>query len=681
VSVTIVTIDGIDATLGGLVETTTDWNALRGRVRARSNTAFERSGRGARFTGSTYPVDQMVITHKIVAPAGQREATLARIEGIWYDPFEPAPGDEEVDLVFLEDGIEKTARVVPGAFGEHPDNSGPTCQENWWYQGTWDVLDPVYYAADPTVTDGASPVVEVPVRGTVPSRRVRYEITPTVAKAAAVGQRFRRLVTIANRSARPWVRWPVLLTPGGMDHAALTPGSSMTGGEDVEGYAAARRVPVWSDNWDNAATLVWAGCDAFPAGRYWTLRSDASSGATAFDVLEPITSPPGETWHVMSEAGNIWRVTAYDAEEGTLDVEDAARDTAAEALSAGDKLWWVAPQGLVDLAYGWTSAPDPNYDARVRPIIDLAASSNGAHVYAEYYEPIAADNIGARHPRPGSPVLRALADYSREFYSGDGDQYLRTVPEDNGEPATAIGLAYNADGPVSGRPLADRWDFESPIGITGIEFDWEVFVKYGASGGGSIKRGRLACILVDGDGNEIVGVRRDTDDGASGSEALTPAVPIYTVSFRYEAYDRKLAPNDGAPLEPADGTVWTVDALVLTFAGDETPLVAFPGDSHDIYQIGRPDAPATLSTTAGAIEIRGAIVDLDDTLVIDADADAGSVTAESGARALGHLVRGAAPPIPADLDDYPDEGAVDVSYDEDGDTGVSISVIHRDAWN
>ena len=679
-TVNVLAIGGVDATLGGLVETTSDWGGIRGKVRSRSNTAFERSGEGARYTGSSSPVDQMTITHKIVAPVGQREALLQRIAGQWYEPHTPAPGDAEVDLVYDEDGIEKVIRVVPAAFSEHPQNSGPTGQENWWYQGTWDVYDPVAYAVDETVTADSPPTVTVPVLGTATSRRVEYDIETSTAKAAADGQRFRRLITIANRSLRPWVRWPVLLTPGGIDHAALTTASSMTGGEDVEGYAAARRIPVWSDNWDAAGTLVWTGYDAYPAGCYWTLRSDASSGATTLEILEPLTAPPGETWYVMSDSLNVWRVTAYDTQAGTFTVEDAARDSSAEALSAGAKLWWVAPQGLVDLAYGWTSAPDPNYDARVKPIINIATSSNSSLRYTNYYEPIAADNIAARHPRPGSPVLRALADYSREHYSGDGDQYLRIIPQDNGEPAIAIGLSYNADGPISGRPLADRWDFESPIGIVSIAFDWEVFVKYGAGGGGSIKRGRLACILIDGDGNEIVGARRDTDDGASGSVTITPAVPVYGVSFRYEAYDRALAPTDGSALEPAAGVVWTVDALVLGLSSTETPLVKLGATVHDIYQIGRPDAPATLTTDAGTLEVLGVIIDVGDTLTIAAEDRAAVPDVVRGVANFGHLIRGPVPAIPADLDVYPDAGTADVDYAETGNTGLTITVRHRDAW-
>lgn len=655
------TIDGVDATLGGLVETTADWQTLRGKVRARSNAAFERSGEGARYTGASIPADQITLTHKIVAPYRMREGLLRRIAGQWYEPLTPAPGDAEVELVYEEDGIDKVVRVVPAAFGEHPANSGPTAEENWWYQGTWDVLDPIAYAATETESSGSPPTITVPVRGTATSRRVEYDIMPSDPKDSADGQQFRRLVTVANRSARPWTRRAVLVAPDGWSEA----------GNDAEAYANGRRIPLWP--------VGWVVLD-MPAGRYWTLRSDAASGAGELEILEPLSSPPGATWYVTSETGNAWRVTDYDVEAGTWTVEDAARDTSAEALSAGDKLWWVAPQGLVDLVYGWTSAPDPNYDAHAKPIIDLASSDNNTHVYTEYYEPIVSGNISARWPRPGSPVLRALADYSREIYSGDGDQYLRYVPEDNGEPADAIGLDYNADGPIAGRPLADRWDFESPIGITGVTFRWHVYVKYGAGGGGDIKRSRLAVFFVDGEGNEILGVRRDTDDGATDTETLSPPVGMSAVSFRVEAYDRARAPDDGAALEPLSGVVWHVDNLELQFSGDDAPLVVFGSAVHDIYQIGRPDAPATIATDAGTLEILGVIVDVGDTLTIAAEDRAATPDVVRGPAAYGHLLRGPVPPIPADLDVYPDAGTADVGYVEDGNTGLTVTVRHRDAW-
>ncbi len=681
-SITIVTLGGVDPTLGGRVVTTADWNTLRGRSPDRSNASVERGRRGARFTGSTYPVRQITITHKIVAPAADLESTLSAIEGTWYAPHEPAPGAAEVDLVFRDhDGIEKVVRVVPVALAEHPDNSGPTGQENWWYQGTWDVLDHVHYAVaeDETETAGAAPTVSVPVRGTVASRRVVYEITPGAQKDGADGQRWRHLVTVANRSLRPLVRFPVLLTPGGIDHAALvTATESLSLGHDVEGYAASRRIPVWSDNWNAGTTLVWGALD-LPSGRSWTVKTDAASGASEVEILEPIVMPPGETWYVMSEATNVWRVTAFDAEAGTFTVEDAARDTTAEALQAGDILWWVAPQGLVDLVWGWTGAPAPGYDARLEPIIDLASSTNDDHVYSEYYEPISAGNIAARHPRPGSLVPRAMGAYDREFYSGDGDQYWRYVPSDAGEPGAYVGLDYRAEGAVAGRPLFDRWDLESPVGMTEIAFTWTAYVKYGASGGGAIKRSRLAVILVDADGNEIIGGRYDTTvTGGTGSVTLSPAVPVYVASFRIEPYDRKLAPSDGAALEPSDGAAWKVEALEVAFSADENPLVVCPLTVHDIYQFGRPDEPATIATSTGTLSIAGVIVDMGDTLVVDVDAR--SIALEDGSTAFGHLARGAYPEIPADLDSYPSAGSVDVDWTEDGEVGLSIVVRHRDAW-
>lgn len=670
------TIGGIDATLDGLVETTVDWGTIRGRARARSNAAFERSVAGGRYTGSTYPVDQITLTHRIIAPVGQREDTLEVLRGTWYEPFTPAPGDDEVELVYEEGGIEKVIRVVPAGFGEHADNSGPTGEENWWYQGTWNVYDPVAYAVEETETAGTSPTVTVAVRGISTSRRVSYELTPGAAKAAADGQRYRRLITIANRSARPWVRWPLLLTPGGINHAALTPADSQGTGYDVEGYAAARRVPVWSDNWDEAMTLVWRSAD-MPAGRYWTVRAAASSGATEIEILEPLANLPGATFHAMSESGNVWLVAAADTDTGTWTVEGARRDTSAEALVAGQRLWWVAPAGLVDLAYGGTSLPDPAYDAREKPIIDLEASDNTGFDYAAYYEPIAAENIAARHPRAGSLTLRSLGTYDREFYTG-GNQYWRTVPSDAGEPATFFGLDYRADGPISGRPLADRWDLESPVGMTSISFKWTAYTKYSASGGGSIKRGRLLVVMIDGDGNEIIGGRYDTEvTGGSGTVTLSPSVPVYAASWRWEPYDRQLAPDDGAALEPADGPVWKIEDLEVGFDSSESPLVAFGATVHDIYQFGRPDAPAYLSTPAATLAIRGAIVDLDETLVVDAEAR--SVGVVDGA-AFGHLTRGEIPPLPADMTSYPSAGSVDVDFTDDGDPGVALVVRHRDAW-
>lgn len=682
-TVRILTINGVDATLGGLVETTADWNTLRGRTRSRQNSAFTRSGAGARFTGSTYPVDQITLTHKIVTPAGQRESTLELLEARFYPPFAPAAADDAWELVFEQNGVEKSVRVAPVALAEHPQNSGPTCQESGWYQGTWEIYDPVAYATSETTTSDSPPTVSVPVLGTVASSRVEYDIETTVAKDKADGQTTRRLVTVANRSARPWVRRPLLLTPGGWDHAAaVLAGESITTGDDVEVYAAGRRIPAWSDNWDNAATLVWTALD-LPAGRSWTLAAGASSGASTFQVLEPLLNLPGDAFYIMSEAGNCWRVTSWDAEAGTFTVDDAARDTSAEALTAGDLLWWVAPQGVIDLVWGWTGAPAPAYDAADEPIIDLATSTNTAWSWDEYYEPIGgADNVGARVARPGAWLLRSLGAYDREFYSGDGDQYWRIVPQSNGTPGTALALDYNPLGAIAGRPLADRWDLESPVGIATVGFAWDASNIRWAGASPPLKVGRLAAILIDADGNEIIGGEYDLDvTSGSGTDTLSPTVPVHAVSFRYQAYDRKLDPPQGAALEPSTGEVWQVDTITVTFDTSETPLVAFPASEHTIYQVGRPDAPATLATTLGTLEILGAIVDAGDTLTIAAEDRAATPDTVRGVANYGHLLRGVVPDVPPDLSAYPTAGTADVVYSEADATGLTITVRHRDAWN
>lgn len=701
-SITVISIGGRSANPAGLFTTHLQRGSIRGRTADRDNASFLRAGRGGRYTGSSSPPRQVTLDHRITGPL---ESTLELLEGWFFSPLAPAAeGASGYELVFEENGIQKTAHVVPVSLTEHASNTDGDgdCGENGWYSSTWDLLEPIYYALEETPTAGLTTATTTlfspAVRGTVPTERVSYLLTPSSRKDPPDGQQFRRLLTVANREARPLIRRPLLITPGGWDHRdQVTSTMSRADGYDVEVYAGGRRQMRWSDNWNDPATLIWINAD-LPPGRAWTVKIAAGTGVTVLDILEPLTNLPGQSFFLLTDPATVpggpmvLRVTAADMEAGTFTVERGLRDTADIAIPAGGRVWWVPASGLIDLVWGMDplnpAFPAPDYiDDRFRPMPDLALSSNTSFVYGAYYETVSSGNIAERQPRSAAWLLRSFGQYDREHYSGDGDMYWRFVPRPAGSPATSVGLDYRSLGANAGRPLADRWDLESPIGISSVQFSWTCdLIRYGYTGlAGEIKRGRLKAVLVDAGGNELIGGQYDNaTGGGTGTVTLTPAGPIYTVSMRIEPFDLKLpepfAGGVGYALEPPNGRAWEVSGVTVTFAEHLAPIVVAPASVHSIYQFGRPDAPALLSTSEGTARLYGIIVSPEAELLLDASQQ--SAVSTEDALSQSHLVRGQIPALPPDLGTYPAAGTATVTLTDPGAVvGVAVDIAHRDAWN
>lgn len=681
----------------GVYTTVLEYNQLRGRVAGLAAASVPRASRGAAYGGTTRPTRTITVRHHLDEDI--LEAAIARLAGDVYDDH------GECLLTYLEDGVSKTTRVVPTDLVEASETSAVSCAGGGIYRGTWLLLDEISHAASPTTT-GPTTMTTTPhtepvdVAGTVPTDAVVYQLAPTAQKAAADGQRFRQRRTIVNRAPRPMAHWPVLVAT--LDHAAeVTAGRSLASGDDVTALVAGRRAPRWTPNasggrsWDEAATDVWCNL-TLPAGRSWTLRGAVSLGATTAALREAFVRMPAAPFHALADDGSggleVWLVTAVDEATRKWTIVRGRRGTDDMNVPDGATVWWAPEAGHVDLLWGWTDAPSPTYiDDREKPIFLEAGSGsdNDGFTFEHFYACENAADTQSRHPRAAGWITRALGKYDRERKTGDGDQFWRWVPSNNGTPGTALGLEYQSAGAVGGRPLMDRWDWYSPVGISEYEFDWVAdTIKYEDGGAGDLEAA-LNAYHVDGDGTEVLAGRFDDSlalGGGSGTETITPAIPALAISFRIEPFDPKTW--EAATLiafEPADGDGWSVARVEVTFDPDQTVLVA--GDAaerQDIYQIGRSDAPAILGTTRGSVEILGVVLGLADTLTLGADAQSALVTIDGEAEVgAAHLLRGALPGLPADTGSgpYPVAGSASVTFVEDGLEDLDLTVTHRDAWN
>jgi hypothetical protein len=177
--------------------------------------------------------------------------------------------------------------------------------------------------------------------------------------------------------------------------------------------------------------------------------------------------------------------------------------------------------------------------------------------------------------------------------------------------------------------------------------------------------------VVDIDGNEEI--LADHDATTTTAEALTPSANAYVVWFRIDPFDPKVdyTTVDVQANEPDDADGVSVDDVIVRFASGEELVIAWGASRRDIYQFGRPDAPATLANAGGdTLSIYGLVVDLNDVLTLDVEAHTATIGDGTG---RAHVVRGTWPWIPA--------GTNNLTYTETGIGTVEIAVpSFRSAW-
>lgn len=649
-------------------------NQITGRIAGRGAVVAKRPARGPRGIGIEHGERTIQVAHILKGPDIQ--GALETLMGEHYTPW---IGPET--YVFEVRGSTRTCEVLALELARHPENSGP--EDNGLYVGTWTLTEPVFYSQDPH-TDGPETVpgaLTLTNAGTVESRRVTYNLTPSAQKDGADGQRSRRQLTVVNVAPNELVDWPVLLTPGGWDHAAqVTAGDSHEDGHDVEAYVVGRRVPVWATpgtrGWDTANTHVWANL-TLPPARSWELAGDIGAGDSSVQLKHAAFDVPATPFTAVFGAGGggeeVVRVTGFDEATGTLTIQRGARNTAAAPWGTGARLHW-APV-TVDLVWGWTSAPAPTYiDDRLKPIMIETdnASDNTAWQFGAFYETPALGDVQSRYPRAGSWHTRDLGPRDRERHEG-GDQYTRWIPTVDGNPGTALGLEYHAAGAVAGRPIMDRWVFVSPIGLSEVQLDYDASDM--GSGPTYNNEAALEVGYIDQDGNHVVDAVLDNLGVVSGTHTISPpaGTRIYAVVLRVRPWDPQQpdAPESLSALEPDEGDAWSVDTVSATFHSDERLVVVAPETVEEIYQFGRPDAPATLTGPTGdTLRLAGIVVAQDETLTIDLDTAA--VTLPSG-EGRGHLVTGTVPGAPA--------GGGDITFAETGGVHVALEAEVHDAWN
>lgn len=683
--VTLLTLDGEDLNPSGSFTSVVEYGHLGAQTAGANVSTAAREGDGPEYAGVEFEGRDFEVFHTV--PESSHETHLAALKAL-YPP--PAAGAQT--LVYTDrDGVDKQVTVALVRLTRKPSLSRV---ERIAFVGIWRLLS-VTAVADTAGSVAASSKTSSPATlsvtnaGNVPARQVVHTLKPTAAKSAGNGQRFRRQLTLLYKGERPMVRWPARVLQ--FDHEAeVTASRSLATGDDIEPYVRGRRQPRWfgshsSRAANQATTDVWMNIDHPPA-RYWTYTAGSTLSAGATSVAVPkdsLQGMPALPFHaIWDDSGNeVVLVTGYDAKARTLTVVRGQRGTTAATHTTGKALYW-APW-TCDLVYGWTGAASASLwvDDRYKPMClstTASASDNSSWYFSSgLAEMVTSGDPALMQPRSGAWEPRLVGPSDRERATGKGDQYWLYGPYINSNPTDRIGVEY-AGRKYQGRLLTDGWRLVSPIGISTWAFSWATNLNHS----GSMEAG-LALWGVDRHGLAqrlpltSGALRIDASAGGSGSDSLSPARNAYELLALVEPWDPGLdssfnsASSEPTPaVEPTIGDYCYLDSNVVTFATAER-LTFVSGSREDVYQFGRPDAPATLATSLDTLYLDGLVCALSETLSLSASGR--SIT---GANSLPfrHWTRGPIPRLPA--------GTNNVTLTETGIGTVEMGVSsYRGEWN
>lgn len=217
-------------------------------------------------------------------------------------------------------------------------------------------------------------------------------ITPLAAGINDFGFTHQRFITIINNSPNALVDYPIDVTNGGLDTAALvTAGKMLANGDDCRIYVDGVDVKRWfgGGGINNASTSIWINFNQ-PANSNMTLGTAiAGAGDITVIQIENLAANVAAIQNIPLK-GNVLidsEIFVYTGvDKGALQltgVTRAERQTSAGAHSSGDIIYFVTHD--VWLYYGNPNIESYVVDDTYKPIINLTTSTNGSHVYDEFY--------------------------------------------------------------------------------------------------------------------------------------------------------------------------------------------------------------------------------------------------------------------------------------------------------
>lgn len=629
---------------------------------------------GAQIVGAGDPVDggltrgtrQIVVLHRYLVSGTDRDDARATVKAL----YDPRHGEQT--LTFSFDNVTYTARVrlVKLTPGDQPNRD--------YDKGLWELRSHVYHksTADTASDTGlsASPAsVAVTNAGNVAAVDVQITITPTATKAAGDGQRYWHPITVVPKCPRGGFM-PLELTGSGWNHAAEVAATrSLSTGYDVEIYKANKRIPVWagagSRGFNTSTTDLWIGDDVPPMLR-WRISANLTDAQTSIAFLDEIGDMPPVPFPMQIGSAEVVTVTAKDETARSVTVVRGQRKTTAAAVTKGS--FPYAYRGVAyDLVYGWTSAPNPEYDSRFKPIpAEHAGSTNSRWYFTNYQEMAATNDVSRPYPRPGSWGLV----YDEQIRARQ-DMYVTWIPScgasigTNATPATSLQIGYLKAGAKPSQPLAYGWSLPTVVAQTSVVYDQVTTLL--AFGGAGLYEGRLEVRGITPDGADYRSAVHFASSAAGNTASMSGGViESMFLLHPYDPTNREYVTSASTPGWPTDNDGFRVTNVNVVFSSTEVPTVIMGTTYRTAYQFGRPDAPAQVKSvdpTAAnerVLYLYGPIVAINEDLSIDV---ATGVVADNENRGFGNVWSGELPEIYAGAGTvkYVDAtiGTVDMSID------------------
>ena len=220
-----------------------------------------------------------------------------------------------------------------------------------------------------------------------------FEITPTASKDHANGWKRRWQVIMANKVPRPLMDtlglgYSLDIANDSLDTATeIAAGRLQADGDDLRVFIDGKKISghIGSDRWlDGLATAtckVWGLIYLSPC-KTATLR-DAMTVASPADGESIYVNNPGGLADWPESGFFVVDDECYYYASRTVDSFDninrAVRNTTAATHSAAITAYWVEHEIVIE--YDYTAATNPPASDDLKPIIDLASSTNGKHVY------------------------------------------------------------------------------------------------------------------------------------------------------------------------------------------------------------------------------------------------------------------------------------------------------------
>lgn len=397
-----------------------------------------RSGRWPALAGIGRPGRKLAL--RIII---RNESNLAalRLQVLqWFDPEEET--SQQLVIRDVGGGNERYVMAICEELLDEPGSGGSVFLARMVVDGDvrWRSVEVV--EDDPWEISGHSDT-EVVANGGEDDAYPVFTITPTAPKAGY--NIYKRWVSLVWRGDAG-TPYPVELTDGGLDTAALVTASKMQAdGDDIRVVVDGVEVDYWLEAMNTAATKIWANVD-FAYGDFSALLEadiDDLDTVTSIDSTADVSQFPSSGILLINDEAFVYTGKS-DSLRRFTGVTRAAKGTAAADHTAGDSIFWV--QHDVWITYGNGSAAAYPSDDDLKPMFALASSSNTSWNYDEF-------GSGSK-TRPASWAFVNVNNVNRYTANQNTDA----------DPWQELGLRSN-DSEHSG-----RWQLYNPCGITNANF-------------------------------------------------------------------------------------------------------------------------------------------------------------------------------------------------------------------